>query len=177
MAASLRVMTSWTVGAGCGSYYQFPDFEAIFGQLGNRGLRAEKVTQDNLSVEGTFGDRYRAVVEMYDREDRDVIFALFQPQLQSKPITFAQLPFRNSLSGHARGLEFTFQRRSANRLSGWVTYSFAKTIFRESPSGLSFAGDFDQRHTLSAYGSYRFTGPLNRSGQWRYGSGISIPGC
>ena len=50
-------------------------------------------------------------------------------------------------------------------LSGWVTYSFAKTIFRESPSGLSFAGDFDQRHTVSAYGSYRFTGTFNVSGK------------
>ena len=113
---------------------------------------------------------------MYNREDRDVIFNLSQPQLQSNPITFTQQAFRNSLSGHARGIEFTFQRRSANRLSGWVTYAFARTHFKESPTGLSFAGDFDQRHTLSAYGSYRFTGTFNVSGQWRYGSGFPIPG-
>jgi hypothetical protein len=116
------------------------------------------------------------LVEIYDREDRDVIFNLFQPRLQSNPITFTQGPFRNSLNGHARGLELTFQRRSANRLSGWVTYSFARTRFKESPTGLIFAGDFDQRHTLSAYGSYRFTGTFNVSGQWRYGSGFPIPG-
>ncbi len=176
MALALRVRTSWTIRAGFGRYYQFPDFEAVFGQLGNRSLRAEQATHYNLSVERTFGDRYRALVEMYDREDRHVIFNLFQPQLQSKPITFAQLPFRNSLSGHARGLEFTFQRRSANRLSGWLTYSFASAHFKESPTGLSFAGDFDQRHTLSAYGSYRFTGTFNVSGQWRYGSRFPIPG-
>jgi hypothetical protein len=80
------------------------------------------------------------------------------------------------LSGHTRGLELTFQRRSANRLSGWVAYSLARTDLQESPTGLSFAGDFDQRHTLSAYGSYRFTGTFNVSGQWRYGSGFPIPG-
>ena len=133
----------------------------------NRAARKERTA---------VGDRYRALVEMYDREDRDVIFNLFQPQLQSIPITFTQQPFRNSLTGHARGLEITFQRRSANRLSGWVTYSFARTHFKESATGLSFAGDFDQRHTLSAYGSYRFTGTFNVSGQWRYGSGFPIPG-
>ena len=173
---ALRLRSSWTMRAGFGRFYQFPDFEAVFGQFGNPGLRAEQATHYNVSVERTFGDRYRALVEVYDREDHNVIFNLFQPRLQPTPITFVQLPFRNSLSGHARGLELTFQRRSATRLSGWVSYAFAKTMFRESPSGLSFAGDFDQRHTLSAYGSYRFTDTFNASGQWRYGSGVPIPG-
>jgi hypothetical protein len=175
-ALALRFGTSWTMRAGFGRHYQFPDFEAVFGQLGNRNLRAEQATDYNLSVERTFGDRYRALVEIYDREDRDVIFNLFQPQLQSRPITFTRLPFRNSLSGHARGLELTLQRRSANRLSGWVTYSFARAQFKESPTGLSFPGDFDQHHTLTAYGSYRFTDTFNVSGQVRYGSGFPIPG-
>jgi len=174
-AMALKIRNGWTVRAGFGRYYQFPDFEPLFGQLGNPNLRAEQATHYNLSVERTFGDRYRALVETYDREDRDLVFNLFQPVL-SNPITFPQLPFRNSLGGHARGVEFTFQRRSANRLSGWVTYSFARTQYTESPSGLSFPGDFDQRHTLSAYGSYRFTGTFNVSGQWRYGSGFPIPG-
>jgi len=175
-ALGLRFGTGWLVRAGVGRHYQFPDFEAVFGQLGNRSLRAEYATHYNLSVERTFGDRYRALVEVYDREDREVIFNLFQPRFLPLPITFAQLPFRNSLNGHARGLELTFQRRSANRLSGFVTYAFARTDFTESPSGLKFPGDFDQRHTLSAYGSYRFTGTFNVSGQWRYGSGFPMPG-
>jgi CarboxypepD_reg-like domain/TonB-dependent Receptor Plug Domain len=175
-ALALKVRTDWTVRGGFGRYYQFPDFEAVFGQFGNRSLRAEQATHYNLSVEHTFGHRYRALVEIYDREDRDVIFNLFQPQFQTNQITFTRLPFRNSLNGHARGIELTFQRRSANRLSGFVTYAFAKTQFSENPTGLNFAGDFDQRHTLSAYGSYRFTGTFNVSAQWRYGSGFPIPG-
>jgi hypothetical protein len=36
--------------------------------------------------------------------------------------------------------------------------------------------DFDQRHTVKVYASYRFTDTLNLSGQWRYGSGLPIPG-
>src|SRR5207253_1590367 len=50
MALALRVRTSWTIRAGFGRYYQFPDFEAVFGQLGNRSLRAERATHYNLSV-------------------------------------------------------------------------------------------------------------------------------
>jgi len=175
-ALALRFQNSWTVRAGFGRYYQFPDFEAVLWTGRHRNLRAEQATHYNLSVEHTFGDRYRALAEFYDREDRDVIFNLFQPRLQPTPITFNVIPFRNALNGHARGVELTFQRRSANRLSGWVTYSFERTQFTDSPTGLNFAGDFDQHHTLSSYGSYRFTGTFNVSGQWRYGSGFPIPG-
>lgn len=175
-AMAFKFREGWTVRAGFGRHYQFPDFAPLFGEFGNRNLRAEQATHYNLSVERTFGSRYRALVEIYDREDRNLVFNLFQPRFQPTPITFTLLPFSNSLNGHARGLELTFQRRSANRLSGWVTYSFARTQFKESPTGLSFPGDFDQRHTLSTYGSYRFTGTFNVSGQWRYGSGFPIPG-
>lgn len=175
-AMALKFREDWTIRAGFGRHYQFAEFAPLFGEFGNPNLRAEQSTHYNASVERTLGDRYRAVVEVYDREDRDLVFNLFQPRLQSNPITFTLLPFRNSLSGHTRGLEITFQRRSANRLSGWVAYSLAKTDFQESPTSLSFPGDFDQRHTLSAYGSYRFTGTFNLSGQWRYGSGFPIPG-
>jgi hypothetical protein len=175
-AMSLRLAAGWTVRTGFGRHYQFPDFERLFGQLGNPNLRAEQATHYNLSVERTFGSRYRALAEIYDREDRGILFSLSEPRIQSNQITFAGFPFRNSLSGHSRGLELTFQRRSANRLSGWVTYAYAETRFKESPSGLSFAGDFDQRHSLSAYGSYRFTHTFNVSTQWRYGSGYPIPG-
>ena len=75
-----------------------------------------------------------------------------------------------------RGIELTFQRRSANRLSGWATYSYAQTKYVDTQNALRYAGDFDQRHTVSTYGSYRFTETFNLSGQWRYGSGFPLPG-
>jgi TonB dependent receptor/CarboxypepD_reg-like domain/TonB-dependent Receptor Plug Domain len=175
-ALALKFGDEWTVRAGFGRYAQFPDFERLFGERGNPSLRAERATHYNLSVERTFGSRYRALVEIYDREDRDLLFSLAEPRLQANKVTFARLPFRNSLSGHARGLEFTVQRRSANRLSGWVTYSYATSLFKDSQTGLSFPSDVDQHHTLSAYGSYRFTHTFNVSSQWRYGSGFPLPG-
>jgi len=91
-------------------------------------------------------------------------------------IVFTELPFRNALIGHARGIELTFQRRSANRLTGWVSYAYSKTLLRDEQNNLSFASDFDQRHTLSTHASYRFTGTFNVSGQWRFGSGQPIQG-
>lgn len=175
-AMALRLKSNWTIRAGFGSYHQFPVFGHLFGQLGNPNLHAERATHYNASVERTFGDRYRVLAEVYDREDRDLTFALAEPRLEGNQVTFARLPFRNSVRGHARGLELTFQRRSANRLSGWVSYSYAQTQNRESQTGLSFVSDFDQRHTVNTYGSYRFTETFNLSGQWRYGSGLPMAG-
>lgn len=175
-AMGLKLKNNWTLRAGFGSYYQFPDFGHLFGQLGNPNLHAERATHYNASVERTFGDRYRALAGVYDRGDRDLLFPLAEPRLEGNRVTFTQFPFRNSLRGHARGIELTFQRRSANRLSGWVSYSYARTKFRERLSGLSFVSDSDQRHTVNTYGSYRLTETFNLSGQWRYGSGIPIPG-
>ena len=175
-AMALKLKSRWTARAGFGRYYQFPDFNLLFGQLGNRNLHAERATHYNASVEWTFGDRYRLLTEVYDREDRDLIFSLSEPRLQSTTVTFNQTPFDNSLNGHARGIELTFQRRSANRLSGWISYAYSRTRLQHDSSNLRFVSDFDQRHTMNGYGSYRFTETFNVSGQWRYGSGFPIPG-
>jgi len=175
-ALALTLGRSWTIRAGAGRYYQFPDFQYLFGQLGNPNLHAERATHYNLGVEHTFGDRYRALVELYDREDNELLFSLSEPRLAGNTITFGPSPIRNSLRGHARGIELTFQRRSANRLSGWLSYSYGRTRLLDSQSGLSFVSDVDQRHTVSSYGSFRFTETFNVSGQWRYGSGFPIPG-
>ena len=166
----------WTIRAGFGTHYQFPDVAFLFGQLGNPNLRAERATHYNASVERIFGNRFRVLAEIYDREDRDLLFSLAEPRLENNRVTLNRFPFRNALRGHARGLELTLQRRSANRLSGWVSYSYAQTRLQDEQNGLSFVSDFDQRHTVNTYGSYRFTETFNISGQWRYGSGYPIPG-
>jgi hypothetical protein len=90
------------------------------------------------------------------------------------------------LTGHARGFELTFQRRSANKLAGWISYGYSRTHLTDSidqviflgPSSdkLRFVSDSDQRHTLNVYGNYRFTETWNFSAEWRYGSGQPVPG-
>jgi len=173
---SITPAKNWTVRAGAGRYYQFPEFDPLFGTLGNSNLRREQATHYNLSVERTFGERTRILAEAYDRQDSDLLFSLSEPRLEAGSIVFPEFPFRNALSGHARGIELTLQRRSANRLMGWVSYAYSRTRLRDEQNSLSFPSDFDQRHTISTHASYRFTGTFNVSGQWRYGSGEPIVG-
>jgi outer membrane cobalamin receptor len=173
---SLALGGDWRIRAGFGRYYQFPEFVQLFGRLGNAHLQAERATHYNVSLERTLGNRTRVLAEAYDREDSNVLFSLSEPRVEAGRLNFTELPFRNALRGHARGIELTLQRRSANGLTGWVSYSYSKTLLRDEQNNLSFVSDYDSRHTLTVYSGYRFTETFNLSGQWRYGSGMPIPG-
>ncbi|HEY0729586.1 MAG TPA: TonB-dependent receptor, partial [Pyrinomonadaceae bacterium] len=157
-------------------YYQVPDVELVFGRLGSRSLRAERATNVSGGVEALVGERVRVSFEVFDREDANIFFSLSEPRLEGGQVTFAEFPFRNALDGHARGFELTLQRRSANKLAGWLSYSFLRTRLTDSQTGLSFVADNEQRHLFNAYASYRFTDTWNLSSVFRYGSGPPIPG-
>ncbi|HEY0723457.1 MAG TPA: TonB-dependent receptor [Pyrinomonadaceae bacterium] len=166
----------WRVHAMAGRYYQFPDFEQIFGRLGSRSLRAERATNVSGGVEALVGDRVRVSVEVFDREDANLFFSLSEPRLVGGFVSFAEFPFRNSLDGHARGFELTLQRRSANKLAGWISYSFLRTRLTDSQTGLSFVADNEQQHLLNTDASYRFTDTWNLSVVFRFATGPPIPG-
>jgi hypothetical protein len=167
---------SWKVRLGAGRYHQFPDFEQMFGRLGNAQLKSERATHFNAGVERSFGKRTRILAEVFDREERGLFFSLNEPRLFQGFITFNEFPFQNSLDGHARGFEFTVQRRSANRLAGWISYAYTRTELTDARDALVFPSDTDQRHTVNVYANYRFNDTWNLSSELRYGSGQPIPG-
>jgi hypothetical protein len=82
----------------------------------------------------------------------------------------------NIVSGRSRGVELLLQRRSANGLSGWIAYSYGTARRHDEETGLSCDSDFDQRHTVTVYGSMRLSQTLNVSLKYRYGSGFPVPG-
>jgi hypothetical protein len=132
-----------------------------------------------IAVEQRFTERMRLRVEVYDKEERSVIFSEeTEPRLVGGTITLPrQGPvLRNTLRGYSRGIEIYLQRRSANRLSGWISYALGYARFRDDLTGLRFDGDFDQRHTTNIYGSYRISRSLNLSLKFRYGSAFPAPG-
>ncbi len=167
---------NWKVRAAAGRYYQFPGFDLMFGRLANPNLKAESATHYNVSVERRFGNSTRFLAEVYDREDEDLFFSLSEPRMVGNIATFTEFPFQNSLHGHARGFELTLQRRSANKLTGWISYAYSQTKLTDAQTGLSFVSDTDQRHTVNIYGSYRFNETWNLSSEYRFGSGQPVPG-
>jgi len=182
--AQPRASLTWEVSgrtkllAAFGEYAQFSGFEQLFGRHGNPELRAERATHYLLGVEHGVGASTRLRLEAYDQ---DLTGLLFNPEtdwrLEGGRIVAPRFdaPLRNALSGHSRGIEMIVQRRSANGLSGWVAYSLGHARWREE-SGLRFDGDFDQRHTLTVFGTCRISHTLNLSTKYRYRSGFPVAG-
>jgi outer membrane receptor protein involved in Fe transport len=175
----------WKVRAAAGRYYQFPDFNQMFGLSGNPDLKSERSTHYSAGLERLIGNRTRILAEVYDREDSGLFFSFSEPHREGRfPLQFGSL-YQNVLTGHARGFELTLQRRSANKLNGWISYAYSRTLLDANRvhelifsviDNLTFVSDSDQRHTLNVYGNYRFTDTWNFSAEWRYGSGQPVPG-
>ncbi len=177
----LKVLPRTTVTLNAGDYGQFPRLMQRFGPRGNLGLQPERARQLGLGLERTFGERTRLRVEVYDHQIRDGLFtARRDTRIEGAYVIPGddRARFGNALEGHSRGFEVLLQRRSANNLSGWVSYAFGTARLRDddSPDGSPFDADFDQRHTLNLYGSGRLSRSVNVSSKFRYGSGFPLAG-
>lgn len=148
----------------------------MFSLFGNPKLKSEAATLFDASLERSIGSRTRVLAEVYNRRESRLFFSLNEPRLVGGRPFFGGAPFQNSLNGHARGFELTLQRRSANKLAGWISYGYSRTKLTDGQDKLTFVSDSDQRHTLNVYGNYRFAETWNFSSEWRYGSGQPVPG-
>lgn len=175
---STRVASNTRLAFGYGQLAQFPDLPQLLGVNATPGLRAERSTHYVLSIDQPFGERTRLRVEFYNQEERSRIFSVrTSTRLEQGQIVLPQRGpvLENSVRGYSRGVEISLQRRSANRLSGWVSYAYSHSRLRDLSSNLHFDSDFDQRHTANVYGSYRLTSTLNASVKYRYGSNFPAP--
>jgi outer membrane cobalamin receptor len=164
---------------GWGQYVQFPDLQWLLLKIGGHHLLPERANHFVAAVEQRLGERTRIRAEFYDRADRDLLFRpLYEPRLIGGAVFNPPLdpPVMNALGGYARGFEVYVQRRTANRLTGWASYSYGRTRLRDGVTGAEFPADQDQRHTVNAYGSYRIRPTVNLSLKGIHGSGFPVPG-
>jgi hypothetical protein len=178
-ALSFKVTGGTRVFAGFGSHAQFPRFEELYGEHGNPELRSESALHWSLGLERALGATTRVRVEGYYEELRDRAFvAAAEWRVEDGRIRPPQprAPLQNAIDGWSRGVEVMLQRRSANGLSGWISYSYGHARGHEASGPFESDSDFDQRHTLTVFGSYRVTPTLNLSTKYRYGSGTPVPG-
>jgi hypothetical protein len=178
--ASTRINLGW------GQYAQEPDPNWAFSSLAGRGLLPERANSFVASIEQQIDQRTRLRLEFYDRQDRDLLFRSYlEPRLfvaTSPPGAIGLFfgapyaPIDNALRGYARGIEIFLQRHSANRLTGWISYSLGYSRLHDEEVGVSFPSDQDQRHTVNIYLGYRLRPTVNLSVRSIYGSGMPIPG-
>lgn len=179
-SAVLRATHATGVSLAFGQYAQAPDPLQLYGAFGTPTLRAERATHATFAVDQLITENLRAHAEVYDRQEHEDIYS---PRTEFRLLADGQVGFPvvgpvlgNTLDASARGVEVSIQRRSANRLSGWVSYARSNTRYWQPGTTLRFQGDYDQRNTFSAYAGYRITRTIDVSGNTRYGSGFPIPG-
>lgn len=191
-SAWLRLGPSTELQYAWGEYVQFPELHLLVIPYGGPRLQPERAIHHLLAIDQRLSRDTRIRIEAFDRDQRDLLWQpLLDPRLvDNKPVFLSANPyfnitgipssplplFQNSLRGFARGVQFTLQRRSANRLAGWIGYTLAFARQRDLILHQSFDSASDQRHTLNLYGSFRFTPSLNLSGKYSLGSGFPIEG-
>lgn len=172
-APSTRLSFAW------GLYTQFPELAQIYSENDHPPLLPERSIHLQAALEQRLGERTRVRVEAYQRLDRDLLLLPFyDPRLvDGKVYTGSRRPrFFNSGRGYGRGVEVFLQRRSANRLSGWISYALSYSRLCDGVAGTCFDSDFDQRHTTNVFGNVRVRPTVSLSAKYRYGSGFPIPG-
>jgi hypothetical protein len=66
-------------------------------------------------------------------------------------------------------------RQSTVGLSGWVAYSYGTFSYADPDRAETFRADFDRRHTLNIFGTYRVSMRTALGATFRTGSGFPIP--
>ena len=158
---------------------QYPDATQYASIFGRRNLLPERAIHYEATLDQMLDSRTRLRVEAYSRQDRDLLFrSLLEPRFSNgRYIDFnRRAPWENSIRGYARGYLVTLQRRAANHLTGWISYGYGSARSSDGIAHTAFAADYDQRHTVQIFGSYRFTPTINFSSKWVYGSGMPVQG-
>ena len=184
-SASLQIRRNTEVEAGWGKYDQFL---STGGSLTCADIDSQFVcfrplpyasSQYIVAIDHRLGARTRLRLEAFDRQNssRDDIYTISgAPLARSLPIG----------RDYSRGLQVVLQRRSENRLSGWIGYTlvYAQSIqyANSVPQipvpitvGLPYGPTLvDQRNSVNLVASYRISPTVRFSAKNLYGPGYPV---
>jgi len=195
-SASVRVGSATDLQFAFGKYLQFSDV-SNFGRQYDSQLPTQlgltwycwgsatlysRGTHYLGAVEQRLSEHSRLRVEAFHREEGYVRGE--RPRIHgtcSSPFDPKESEY-GSWHQRSRGLQLVLQRRSANRLAGWIGYTLNHVRNIVTPGVKQYPDSFynypvplDQRHTVNAVASYRLKPTVSLSGKWMYGSGYPIP--
>lgn len=117
-------------------------------------------------------NEFESSVEIYYKDLKNQIEYKNGAELVFNSTVEAELVFGR---GWAYGAEFLF-RRNYGRLSGWISYTLARTMrqFSEINDGRAFPARQDRTHDISVVGMYDLTEKLKFSATWVYYTGNAV---
>ena len=190
LSVAWRVARATEFQLGVGRYAQFSNtnFTLPEGTCVQYGALPSKSEHYTAAIEQRLAENTRLRLEAFQRKNFNSIGAI-PPGAELNPC-----PVLEPVAGgtykqdYSRGVQLTLQRRSANRLSGWIGYTllqarerYYRVTLPDLTAPLFFDSNFyystleDQRHSLTVFSTYRLRPTLNLSGKYLYGSGYPIP--
>jgi hypothetical protein len=167
-----RPGSDWELTAGTGLYNQNPDIAQVLGPAGSLHMKASRAWHADVSVSRRLNDTTSFVVAAYNRQEENGIrlqnseFQIVNGRLLWVPS--ARQWFSNALEGYSRGLEMKINPGNPNGLSGWFSYALSYTEYRDTVRDEEFWGNYDQRHTINAFGQYRWSPRTSVSARFRF---------
>jgi hypothetical protein len=196
ISVALRATASTEVQLAAGRYQQFESrLEVPLPYCLPFSPMPEKSNQYTAAIERRITENTRVRVQAFDRQDSWAMGIMpgFDGRFISETPCPSFEPLPNSIyqRDYSRGVQVILQRRSANRLSGWLGYTLTRARERQyevryqvSPfvSDVLFPNNTpyyptleDQRHSLTLFAMYRLKPSINLSGKILYGTGFPVP--
>jgi hypothetical protein len=178
LLAEVALAHATRLRGGAARLAQGPQPEQVALAASGATLEAQHADAFDAGVEQRVGERWRVNFSAYHRRERDRLrLGVSEPRVVGPGVVVpAATGWANALDGRARGLELTVERRSANGLSGWLAYAWGRHDETVGATAETYPGDYDQRHTVNAYGIYRWSGRTSLSARARVGSNFPLPG-
>jgi hypothetical protein len=149
----------WTLAASTGASHQFPEVGRAYQFTAAGRLQPERALHADVSLRHQLTTDVRWEATLYQRREQGILDR-----------------GDDQLTGSARGFELIVERRSTNGLSGWGAYTYGRTRHADAERRETFWADFDQRHAVAAFGTYRWPDATTIGATLRIGTGVPIPG-
>jgi hypothetical protein len=168
----------WTLLTSAGTSRQLPEVSEVMSGASPPELRAERAAHVELGIDHQLTGTLRWQATAFNRREADVLSAIDRyPRVVDDGVVFSNgHHYSNALQGTSRGIELMVSRRSARGLSGWASYTYARTRHTDTARDEHYWADHDQRHTINVFAVYRFARPTSVGATFRTGSNVPIPG-
>ncbi len=162
LALAWQISKNLILRTGWGIYYQAPPLIEMTENYGNPNLLSRRAQHYVAGIESELPLRLMLRTEgFYKKFDR-------------LPITDSILGFNNDGKGYAYGAGILVQRRLAEKLNGWFSYSY--TIARRSEYDYTdtISPDFDLPHRINLVATYNLSQTWQLGIKWNFSSGRPV---
>ncbi|MEO8706400.1 MAG: TonB-dependent receptor, partial [Kofleriaceae bacterium] len=154
LVAKYAVDSMWTIKGYIGEFSQPPAPEAVDERFGNPKVGIEHATHFGLGYELKPAKLWSIDSEIYYVRRRNVV--VFTDDIISNDDgTFSYVNFKNTGRRDSLGFEVMIKRAISERVFGWLSYTYSKSVQKFDDDADFVKTAFDQSHIMNAVASWK----------------------